>query len=79
MVGYYLKIDYIKFKHINFKQVLFLEIEYCMIALTSCDSPTWMESCSMDQLAASNTTTLPPLRATHSFGFISPSESSQVN
>jgi len=27
----------------------------------------------MDQLAASNTTTRPPLRATHSLGFPSPS------
>ncbi|TNN80829.1 hypothetical protein EYF80_008834 [Liparis tanakae] len=46
--------------------------------LTSCDAPTWMHSCSMDQLAASNTTTLPPLRATHSFGFITLFESLQV-
>ncbi|XP_061530865.1 GLI pathogenesis-related 2, like isoform X1 [Phycodurus eques] len=50
-----------------------------MIALTSCDSPRWMESCSMEQLAASNTTTLPPLRPTHSLGFISSFESSHVN
>lgn len=52
--------------------------QFCSV-LTSCDWPTWMQSCSMDQLDASNTTTLPPPRATHSLGFISFSESLQAN
>lgn len=53
--------------------------EYSTSALTSCDAPTWMQSCCMDQLAASNTTTLPPVRATHSFGFLSIFESLPVS
>lgn len=48
-------------------------------SLTSRDSPTWMQSCSMDQLDASKTTTLPPSRPTHSLGYISFPEPLQVS